>query len=334
MAELERNVARQGAVTVLPGVDIPVIVLDAHLRAARRVASSDPECRVTWWILSAIGAVESDNARGRDIDVDGNVAPIVGPVLDGTHGTAAIPDSDQGRFDLDPVWDHAVGPMQFIPSTWATWGGDGNGDNVVDPNNIYDASLAAARYLCATRGDHSLDTAPGLAQASFAYNHSMAYVAHVLALAGQYQKADLTPSRSLTIAVAGDLSQQADALVDRLRLAGWEPSVIGVGDIDKLLRRTDEVPVALRGTMLVLAGSDPAEVVRDSDVAASATAGLHTIVVAQADAVPATVQDHALTLPHVSIAAIPTPWRMPSKDPASTPALIASWLDGVAGLLG
>ena len=32
--------------------------------------------------------------------------------------------------------------MQFIPSTWAGWGVDGNGDGIADPFNIYDAAAA------------------------------------------------------------------------------------------------------------------------------------------------------------------------------------------------
>ncbi|WP_425274969.1 lytic murein transglycosylase [Streptomyces monomycini] len=47
--------------------------------------------------------------------------------------------------------------MQFIPSTWGSWGADGDGDGVKDPNNMFDAALGTARYLCA--GDR--DREPG-----------------------------------------------------------------------------------------------------------------------------------------------------------------------------
>ena len=77
---------------------------------------------------------------------DGEVRPaILGPVLDGSDGNAAITDTDRGRYDGDTRWDRAVGPMQFIPSTWASWGRDGNGDGTLDPENIFDAALAAGR---------------------------------------------------------------------------------------------------------------------------------------------------------------------------------------------
>jgi len=59
------------------------------------------------------------------------------------------PDTDGGMLDGDTTWDRAVGPFQFIPSTWARWKADGNADGVADPQNIEDAALAAGRYLCA-----------------------------------------------------------------------------------------------------------------------------------------------------------------------------------------
>ena len=77
----------------------------------------------------------------------------------------------------------ALGPMQFLPSTWATWGitafGEPGPPNIMDP---YDAVPSAARYLCAA----GAGTPAGLPRAIFAYNHADWYVAEVLALARQY----------------------------------------------------------------------------------------------------------------------------------------------------
>ncbi|MGH3274913.1 MAG: lytic murein transglycosylase [Streptosporangiaceae bacterium] len=80
----------------------------------------------------------------------------------------------------------ALGPMQFLPSTWATWGIDGFGQSgppdVMDP---YDAVPAAARLLCANgaaRGGRSLSAA------IFDYNHAGWYVREVLALAQVYAR--------------------------------------------------------------------------------------------------------------------------------------------------
>jgi hypothetical protein len=79
----------------------------------------------------------------------------------------------------------ALGPMQFLPSTWAEWGitafGEPSPPNIMDP---FDAVPAAARYLCAAGGA----TAAGLPAAIFAYNHADWYVTEVLALANEYQQ--------------------------------------------------------------------------------------------------------------------------------------------------
>jgi membrane-bound lytic murein transglycosylase B len=82
--------------------------------------------------------------------------------------------------NLGPSSAGAVGWMQFMPSTWAIYGVDANGDGQADPNNPQDAIFAAARYLQAA--GMPADT-PG---AIFAYNHADWYVADVLANAGCY----------------------------------------------------------------------------------------------------------------------------------------------------
>ena len=131
-------------------------------------------------LLAAIGEVESSSLRGRRLDAAHDVVPPVrGPALSG-GSFAAIRDSVGGRYDGDPVWDRAVGPMQFIPGTWRLWGADGNGDGVADPQNVEDAALAAANYLCA--GGRDLSRPADLTAAVLSYNHSRAYLATVLGI--------------------------------------------------------------------------------------------------------------------------------------------------------
>ncbi|MFE4666209.1 lytic transglycosylase domain-containing protein [Streptomyces sp. NPDC056716] len=157
---------------------LPATVFDAYLRAETSVGRTDPSCGLDWELLAAIGKVESGHASGGAVDADGDtLTRITGPALDG-NGFALILDSEGGAWDGDAVYDRAVGPMQFLPTTWKTWGADGNGDGTSDPNNIYDAALAAGHYLCA--GDRDLGTADGLERAILSYNYSRDYLNLVL----------------------------------------------------------------------------------------------------------------------------------------------------------
>ncbi|MCX4628257.1 hypothetical protein [Streptomyces sp. NBC_01443] len=164
---------------------IPATALDAYRRAEVSVAAALPGCKLPWQLLAGIGRVESVHASGYGLKADGYTEkPIRGPRLDG-NGFAEVKDTDKGEFDADAVYDRAVGPMQFIPSTWATWGADGNGDSKRDPNNIYDAALGAGLYLCA--GDRNLSDQAQLDRAILSYNNSREYVNTVVGYMHQYQ---------------------------------------------------------------------------------------------------------------------------------------------------
>jgi hypothetical protein len=164
---------------------IPGSVMDAYLRAERTLARTQPGCGAHWSVLAAIGRIESGHARDGRVDAAGTtVSPILGPELSGGPGIAAIRDTDGGRLDGDTAWDRAVGPMQFIPSTWKRYAVDGNGDGLASPHNVGDAALATGNYLCA--GGANLRDAAQLAAAIFRYNPSEDYVRTVLAWAARY----------------------------------------------------------------------------------------------------------------------------------------------------
>ncbi|MDQ3906161.1 MAG: lytic murein transglycosylase [Actinomycetota bacterium] len=164
---------------------IPGVVLDAYQFAQHTLAETRPGCHLLWSVLAGIGRIESDHASDGRVDAFGNtLGPILGPKLDGSPGVAAIPDTDHGVLDGDAQWDRAVGPMQFIPSSWRLYGVDGNGDGVGNPNNIYDSTVATGLYLCA--GGSNLSDPAQLQAAVFRYNHSAAYVDVVLEWARAY----------------------------------------------------------------------------------------------------------------------------------------------------
>jgi membrane-bound lytic murein transglycosylase B len=166
---------------------IPGAALDAYRRAEQLEAARNPKCHMDWPLLAGIGRIESNHARGGAVDAQGNtLSPILGPRLDGSGGFALIYDTDHGQWDFDPTYDHAVGMMQFIPSTWAQYAAVSNAKNfgTANPNNIYDAAFAAANYLCASGGD--MRDPAARSAAVFGYNHSDAYVANVLSWAHSY----------------------------------------------------------------------------------------------------------------------------------------------------
>lgn len=165
-------------------VTLPSVAHAAYVRAQSRLATELPGCHLSWTMVAGIGKVESNHAQGHGPDSAGTTTtPILGPVLDGSS-FAAIPDTDNGRLDQNAQWDRAVGPLQFIPATWQNWGSDGNADGRADPHNIYDAALAAGRYLCF--GERDLSKPEDLREALFSYNNSSAYVENVLKWVAYY----------------------------------------------------------------------------------------------------------------------------------------------------
>ncbi|HET9380137.1 MAG TPA: lytic transglycosylase domain-containing protein, partial [Streptomyces sp.] len=175
--------------SVAPGsseAGIPATVLDAYKKAEAALRESKPGCNLPWQLLAAIGKVESGQARGGRVRADGTtISPIIGPQLDG-NGFALIKDTDNGVYDGNSRYDNAVGPMQFIPSTWAWAGRDGNDDGKKDPNNVYDAALAAGHYLC--RFGWDLSAQADMNRAILSYNNSQDYLHTVLSWLEYYRK--------------------------------------------------------------------------------------------------------------------------------------------------
>ncbi|WP_132994084.1 lytic transglycosylase domain-containing protein [Gordonia zhaorongruii] len=167
---------------------IPVVSLQAYGNAAEIQRQQHPECGIAWTTIAGIAGVESKHGTHHEADVaaDGEVFPhIRGPQLDGSNGNWEIRDTDGGSVDGDKEYDRAVGPFQFIPTTWKRFGVDANGDGKASPDNIDDASLSAARYLCASSGG-DMTTPEGWEKAVLTYNNSMDYVIDVRNHANAY----------------------------------------------------------------------------------------------------------------------------------------------------
>jgi hypothetical protein len=174
---------RGPATSQLAANGIPSRAVQAYQQAA--VAA---DCGIPWTLVAAIGRVESDHGRfaGATLLSDGRSdPPVVGIPLDGRPGVAMIKDTDGGKWDGDRTYDRAVGPMQFIPGSWATFGVDGDGDGKADPFDIDDAAASAAKYLCKAGGG-DLSSQAAQRNAVYSYNRSTAYVDSVMALAAVY----------------------------------------------------------------------------------------------------------------------------------------------------
>jgi hypothetical protein len=165
---------------------IPLPAVQAYGYAELAAATTQPTCQLRWTTLAGIGKVESAHGQAHaTLAPDGKVLPpIVGAPLDGLGGRIPVPDTDGGKLDGDRTWDHAIGPMQFIPSTWNRYAADADGDGVADINDIDDAALAAAHYLCA--GNRNLSIPGDWWAAILSYNAVQAYAQDVFNGANDY----------------------------------------------------------------------------------------------------------------------------------------------------
>lgn len=188
------NPLEEWAARVAGKTDIPLRALHAYANADLIMQREMPRCRISWATLAGIGRVESrhghiNGARLQDNGLPSR--PIIGVPLNGSPGVRAIRDTDGGRLDGDTTWDRAVGPMQFIPGTWNRWAKRAAADGLpADPQNIDDAALTAARYLCAG-GSRDLGTGQGWWAAVMAYNNSVEYGQNVFSGADAYARASV-----------------------------------------------------------------------------------------------------------------------------------------------
>ncbi len=195
--------------------EIPADLLPVYMAAALTCPG------LPWPVLAAIGWVESHHANRHADPHSGDVVPhIIGPALDGRDGYAAIPDTTQ-----PDGWAHALGPMQFLSTTWTAWGRlapDRPPSATPDVQNAWDSIYSAAAYLCGgqpTLGD--------LHSAVLRYNHSEVYFEQVMAKAAEY---GLGSARSDGATLSGSGDAVVAAAMTQLGVPyAWGGETPGVG---------------------------------------------------------------------------------------------------------
>ncbi len=221
------------------------MALSAYRNAERMMAAAAPGCGVSWNLLAGIGRIESLHANGGATDTRGTaVRPIYGPALDGT-----LPGNEiivQSRSADRVTYARAMGPMQFLPGTWSRYATDGDGDGKADVQNVYDASLAAARYLCS--GGLNLRDPAQVMAAILRYNNSVAYARNVLGWAAAYATGvvpvDLPPITG-PVPPIGDVHLDnyqglgPGSAAERARAARQRPAGVDAADGERRRRQPD-----------------------------------------------------------------------------------------------
>jgi hypothetical protein len=310
------SAVRQAAVREkAPGPDtsdlaLPARVLQAYQSAARVLHRSDASCRLDWPLLAGIGKVESGHAYGGEVNRRGDtLVPILGPVLDGGAGVAAIPDTDDGRWDTDETWDRAVGPMQFIPSSWSLHGQDGNHDGNRDPNNVNDASLASADYLCA--GGRDVSERKQRRAAVFSYNHSWDYVDLVLAWADAYAGGTPVLTGSLAMALDGPAKRSKDG-------GGHDGSGTGDAPADATGEVGTTAPPSAAPVAEPTASAEPGDAGSGGSTP-EATASSDPVQTAEPTPSQTTAEPNPTTTAEPTKDPCPSPTETPSAESTATP---------------
>lgn len=219
------------------------IVAVAAYQRAETVINATVDCNLDWTVLAAIARVESDHGRGdgeHRVTSTGRVIPAyVGAPLDGSEGGDRLHDTDGGELDGHPRWDAPVGPFGFLPTVWSSVAVDADGDKLRDPQDVDDAALAAAVFLCS--GGRDLSRVGQLQQALGEYHPAQRFSGTVVSLAQVYQEQEAVrpmPLPPITITIPLDMPEMCQCSSTRARGIGGRDA----DEADDRGGRRDEEP--------------------------------------------------------------------------------------------
>src|SRR5690606_16082599 len=131
---------------------VPLRAVQAYARTAVSQRDAWPECDPRWNTLAGVGPADSAQGKLGGAGLDAGAASGQrrrGTTINGRSGTRAIKATQESpAVHGDEEWDRAVGPFQFLTSSWEQYGGDADGYGRADPHDIDDAALGAANHLC------------------------------------------------------------------------------------------------------------------------------------------------------------------------------------------
>ena len=199
-----------------------------------------------------------------------------------------------------------MGPMQFLPGTWSRYASDGDGDGKADVQNVFDSTLAAARYLCS--GGLNLRDQSQVMAAILRYNNSVAYARNVLGWAAAYATGvvpvDLPPITG-PIPPIGDMHLDnyqglgPGPAAERARPARRRPAGADAADGAQRRRQPDPRPTQVRRSG-PLPGPAPGVVPQDAAAGAAGAAAVAAAVDAAASAAAAAAAECAVFCIHDS----------------------------------
>ncbi|HEU4511825.1 MAG TPA: hypothetical protein VFR87_01835 [Nocardioidaceae bacterium] len=253
--------------------DIPAEALAAYQRAADIMATVKPTCGLSWTVLAAIGRVESDH----------------------------------GRSDTGVLSDRSAGPMKIRPTTWNEVGVDGDGDGTRSVEDLDDAALAVAVYLCS--GSEDLRAPGALESALDRWNESEAFLTAVLAFEKLYRDGDfeVTGEDKSTVLAAGLL---------------YGPSLTA-SPLDTNALLLTQSPRLLSPRVLARVTAEAAEAVVSAGAGGPLSTETEAAALPTSEVTPSEVQSFVAGAPVGTPPSETTPTEQPAELPAELPEELA-----------